>query len=134
MASDPKYISQSDLAALLDSAGAATAVVDCRDNDRREGGWVNNSIHFPSRSATPEAFAALFDSLKSKNIENVVFHCMFSQARGPGSANAFVGMFSPSVRGNMRVMILQGGFRGFYHWAKEHQRADLITQSGYGFL
>jgi rhodanese-related sulfurtransferase len=130
----PRYIGQSQLVELLADDTIATAIVDCRDRDRNEGGWISGSIHFPSKQATEEAFNELLERLKQSGVQRVVFHCMFSQARGPGAAQRFVALFPPHVRGAMQVMILDGGFRGFYHWAEQHHRTELIERTGYGFL
>lgn len=130
----PKYIGQSELAEFLAESTTTTAVVDCRDGDRKEGGWIVGSIHFPSKQATQEAFEGLLAHLKQTGAQRVVFHCMFSQARGPGTALRFVSLFPPQARGPMQVMILDGGFKGFFHWADIHKRTDLIERTGYGFL
>eukprot|EP00658_Telonema_sp_P-2_P061223 TRINITY_DN49957_c0_g1_i1.p1 TRINITY_DN49957_c0_g1~~TRINITY_DN49957_c0_g1_i1.p1 ORF type:complete len:101 (+),score=24.11 TRINITY_DN49957_c0_g1_i1:96-398(+) len=41
----------------------------------------------------------------------VVFHCMFSQVRGPKAARMFLPHASPGVQ---KVLILRGGWVGFY--------------------
>jgi hypothetical protein len=132
----PRYISQPELAELLTnkSTSQTTAVVDCRDDDRIEGGWVRGSIHFPSKRATPDAYAQLLASLTHSGIKRVVFHCMFSQARGPTGARKFVSLFPVQARGGLEVLILEGGMQGFFRWADANQRMELVERSTQCFL
>lgn len=132
----PRFIGQPQLAEWLsnNATSSTTAVVDCRDGDRQEGGWVRGSIHFPSKSTTIESFGVLLSQLKHSGIQRVVFHCMFSQARGPGAARKFVTLFPLEARGGMEVFILEGGMQGFFRWAEAHQRMELIERTGQCFL
>lgn len=135
MTSDYEYVAPAVVAELLDvSRGTGVAVVDMRDTDRQEGGWINGSIWFPSQDASKERYADLLESLRKSQVHSVVFHCMFSQARGPKAARTFSALFPPHVRGgNMKVMILEGGIRGFLQWAQTNNRRDLITVSDMPF-
>ncbi|CUE69024.1 rhodanese-like protein, putative [Bodo saltans] len=132
----PRYISQPELAELLTnkSTSQTTAVVDCRDEDRNEGGWVRGSIHFPSKRATPDAYAQLFASLTQSGMKRVVFHCMHSQVRGPTGARKFVTMFPAQARNGLEVLILEGGIQGFFRWADANHRMELVERTSQCFL
>ena len=47
----------------------------------------------------------------SQSLRGGVFHCMFSQVRGPKAARMFVPFAGPSVN---KVLVLRGGWVGFY--------------------
>ena len=100
------YIDPSELYALLESKPGSVTVVDVRDEDR--DGYISSSIHFPSRGFSESSWKDLGSKVATPI---VVFHCMFSQVRGPKAARMFLPYASPSVE---KVLILRGGWIGFY--------------------
>jgi len=87
-------------------------IVDVRDSDWK-GGNIKGSYHLPSLK-----FESRVDELvyKTKNIPVVVFHCKFSQQRGPDAARLYDAKRScqeGEEHKNQKVYVLQGGFCTF---------------------
>lgn len=71
------------------STGAGTfAVVDVRESDY-VGGHIKGCYHYPAGSFET-SFGELQDKLVKNEINDVVFHCMLSQARGPKATLRFM--------------------------------------------
>lgn len=102
----PTYIEPHELFELMQRSPSSVAVVDARDDDRTN--WIVGSISYPSLSWTEKGWAELGARLEGVPI--VVFHCMFSQVRGPKAAMRFASTF-PNTQSQIRV--LRGGFVGF---------------------
>lgn len=88
------------------------AVVDVRDEDHL-GGHIKVSHHIPSAMfmRNPSSYV---EGFKSK--EAVVFHCMYSQQRGPRAARAFataIPLILAATETFPSVYILDGGFQKF---------------------
>ena len=86
-----EYISGATLASWIKQGREGTyAVVDVRDTDlkRKRTGkkMILNAINIPARAvrADPTALVA-----QLKENDTVIFHCMYSQQRGPGSAQTY---------------------------------------------
>mmetsp|Transcript_36714 Transcript_36714/g.59325 ORF Transcript_36714/g.59325 Transcript_36714/m.59325 type:complete len:145 (-) Transcript_36714:735-1169(-) len=114
-----KNVSAEELATwLLDkrkSTSKGLAIVDCRDGDY-DGGHIKGAMNVPSL-----VFDERLDSLikKTSSSEKVVFHCMYSQQRGPKCASAFASRLSElNPQSRQEVYVLRGGFQGFYHQNK----------------
>lgn len=122
MDAEPPYaeMEHQELARLL-RAGEPVTVVDVRDSDRA-GGHVKGSLHIPAADFTENAkrYAEEFKGRK------VVFHCMFSQVRGPTCAGALT-RAAKSVRADERpvAFVLVGGFRSL---AAERARYEDIIE------
>jgi Cdc25 family phosphatase len=82
------YVTGDDLAQIIRSGRNKHAIIDLRDDD-----WVRGNIrtatHIPSREFDYERAKRLAQELEQNKIENVVFHCHFSQQRGPTGAGLF---------------------------------------------
>ncbi|KAH8833922.1 Rhodanese-like protein [Flagelloscypha sp. PMI_526] len=115
----PQYISNHELAALIrnpdNQMRKNIAVVDVRDDDY-PGGNIVDVIHSPSATFNLEV-NQLIDDLK--DVKKVIFHCAFSQQRGPKAARIY-----EETRENLssagsaefpaqEVLILRDGFHGF---------------------
>jgi len=107
-------MSASDLAQLLrsDAERSGVVVVDVRDLDRA-GGHIRGSVNIHAEDFIRNAphHAAQWRDKK------VVFHCMFSQQRGPRCARAFARVASQ----NTRVFVLVGGFRSMASRAADYK-------------
>ncbi|KAG9315751.1 Rhodanese-like domain-containing protein [Chiua virens] len=87
-------------------------VVDVRDSDWK-GGNIKGSYNLPSQK-----FQAGVDELisKTKDVPEVIFHCKFSQERGPNAALIYNGrrlLQEADEYKNQQVYVLQGGFNTF---------------------
>jgi len=109
-----KYIEKDALKDLLKDAvddRTSLLIVDVRDDDHK-GGNISGSLHVPS-----SIFHDAVDDLvkdKARNVGSVVFHCSYSQQRGPKSARIYAETrekyaakegFPPQ-----QIFILRGGF------------------------
>lgn len=118
---EPPYaeMDSQELARLL-RAGESVTVVDVRDTDRA-GGHVKGSRHIPAADMMENArrYAEEFKGGK------VVFHCMFSQVRGPSCAGALT-RAARSMKADERpvAFVLVGGFRSLA--AERARYADII--------
>ena len=109
----PTYVTPAQLMSLLISASPPT-VIDVREDDR-VGGHITNSIHLPAPNLimSPAKFIP-----KLCQYETLVFHCMFSQVRGPTCAAKFSNAVEEAKRNGQidrlpRILILEGGFQRF---------------------
>lgn len=108
----PKYVTPSAVLHYLRN-GASILIIDVREGDRI-GGHIKGSKHIPAPTfrSDPVRYLPLCEGK-----EKVIFHCMFSQVRGPGCANAFANALhrSSSQAGVRRpeVLIMSGGFHAF---------------------
>lgn len=95
--------------------GKRIAIIDVREDDRA-GGHIKGSYHVPAPEllANPSKYLSLADGN-----DLVVFHCMFSQYRGPACANAFIKSLTERMyedddeSHNPEVCIMAGGFQAF---------------------
>ncbi|CAD7958626.1 unnamed protein product [Amoebophrya sp. A25] len=62
-------------------------VIDVRDHDRSEGGHIPGSTWIPSQEFRQQ-LPKLVDQYRNER-RTLVFHCMFSQSRGPTCAKLF---------------------------------------------
>lgn len=91
-----------------------TVIVDVREEDRA-GGHIKGSYHIPAPKflRNPARYLSLAD-----DADRIIFHCMFSQSRGPTCANAFVDQLVQRIMDDPdapspEVCVLSGGFRAF---------------------
>eukprot|EP00928_Gymnodinium_smaydae_P028555 TRINITY_DN21742_c0_g1_i2.p1 TRINITY_DN21742_c0_g1~~TRINITY_DN21742_c0_g1_i2.p1 ORF type:complete len:176 (-),score=17.68 TRINITY_DN21742_c0_g1_i2:69-533(-) len=105
----PSYISAAALAREL--GREEWQIIDVRDEDF-QGGHIPGARHCPS-----QAFARNVDYLAQEfasSGKTLVFHCMFSQSRGPGCARLFLRHLDEHyAERSCKVMILEGGFAGW---------------------
>jgi rhodanese-related sulfurtransferase len=85
-------------------------VVDVRDEDFKEG-KILNSIHHTSESILIHGFPTRFlDRFFNENHSFlVVFHCFYSQCRGPACAETFANALKSKQ--NVRIAVLTGGYQ-----------------------
>ncbi|RNF10950.1 As/Sb Reductase [Trypanosoma rangeli] len=122
------YMDPSELVALLDDGErcASVAVIDCRDDDRAEG-FIVGSVHFPSSSQLERRIHELAASLEEEGRTVIVFHCSFSQVRGPRAANRFAAALREKAICTLSVYVLRGGWNYFYA-VYGVSRPELIVQ------
>lgn len=88
------------------------AVVDVRDDDYNQGGHIKGAVNFPSANFT-KTVTQLIEA--TGGADKVVFHCQFSQVRGPQCARYYEGKIRgiDSFKGQ-EVCVLTGGFNSWY--------------------
>lgn len=120
MGREVSYVTAPQLRDLLASA-EPPVVVDVRDEDRASG-HIRGSVSLPSEqwsdSAAVDRFVAQLASQSA-----VVFHCMFSQQRGPSCAQLFAARAPASSP--TRVLVLHGGWRA---WRREYGDDATLTE------
>eukprot|EP00030_Apusomonadida_sp_AF-17_P003492 a352269_69.p2 GENE.a352269_69~~a352269_69.p2 ORF type:complete len:148 (-),score=39.46 a352269_69:405-821(-) len=98
-------------------------VVDVRDDDF-EGGNIKGAHHFPSESFEADNVADfVVASAKKLGGERllVVFHCMYSQQRGPSMAELVrAELAERGASENLELSVLSGGFVSFSRFATKH--------------
>lgn len=99
------YIEGEELLRMLqnDAQRQTITVVDVRDEDR-ELGWIPGSVNLPSCELTDEQLVKLVQTHTTTSL--FVFHCMFSQQRGPRAR----AMFESLAIAKPRSVILRGGY------------------------
>jgi M-phase inducer tyrosine phosphatase len=88
-------------------------VVDCRGRDEYEGGHIRGAINATSEQDHEKIFREYYSSDTC-----FVFHCEFSQIRGPGGLHDFQDVCMSNRAVLPRMYVLDRGYRGFY---REHQ-------------
>lgn len=123
----PTYVPALQVLEILRKGNSSTVVIDVREDDR-VGGHIKGSHNVPAPAfrSNPENYLHLADG---KN--QVFFHCMFSQVRGPACAKAFVQAWNrASSNANSpapRVSIMMGGFHAVARLALEgNDVADIV--------
>ncbi|KAF8315750.1 Rhodanese-like domain-containing protein [Cantharellus anzutake] len=116
-----RWITSNELRDIIKGSGKPLidyAVVDVRDADF-DGGNIPNCIHIPSH-LFDERVDGLVERLKSTPL--VVFHCYWSQQRGPQAARIFReardGLLTPEQISPQEICILRGGFAEFQGYFK----------------
>ncbi len=102
-----EFIEPAELARLLDHQRDQLLIVDVREGDYTYG-KIPGSIHMPRGTLN---VADLVEYAVGKS--TVIFHCYYSQTRGPSAAREFLEFLStqsPSWRA-VRVCVLEGGFK-----------------------
>mmetsp|Transcript_8199 Transcript_8199/g.16023 ORF Transcript_8199/g.16023 Transcript_8199/m.16023 type:complete len:140 (-) Transcript_8199:192-611(-) len=101
-------------------------VIDVRDDDWK-GGNIKGSINVPSWRFPDK----LEDLLKEhKDRKAIVFHCMFSQQRGPRAARAFSqALASKHKDSKCKVYYLTGGWRAWAAAYIKSEKRDLLIEN-----
>lgn len=137
MIQNVSYIRPSALATLLRMqhdlpvVDRRIAVVDVRDDDH-VGGHIAQSLHIPAATFMSNVDSYAREISQSNDV--VVFHCAFSQVRGPKCARMFAQALArnseqlTSDTGSSRnpeVKVLEGGFAEFAKLYDQH--SNLFT-------
>lgn len=120
--SDKRYIHVQNLAHLISNKTKGVFVIDVRDDDYFDGNIIG-SYHFPHCSLVENLSSLLKliaketdcsspqELLSQSDLVNViVFHCKFSQTRGPNACELFNQAY-PELK--EKTYILKGGW---IHW------------------
>ncbi|KAI5955327.1 ibp1 [Candida jiufengensis] len=108
------------------------AIIDVRDSDY-VGGHIKGSWHYPS-SNFQNSLEDLQNKLYENDINNVIFHCMLSQSRGPSSTLKFLrsidsiknSKLKEFLEKKLNIYVLRGGFS---HWQSEFGNDSNVTES-----
>jgi len=105
-----KYITREDLAEIIkndrNKPGTDYLVVDVRDDDF-VGGNIKGAKNVPSENFTK----GLSELVKeTRDIPKVVFHCTYSQIRGPKAARGYEEALGDSQK---EIVVLRDGFAHF---------------------
>ncbi|KAJ2833019.1 Cdc25 phosphatase Ibp1 [Coemansia furcata] len=118
----PAYIDASELAGLVldpkKTSGRDYIVIDARDTDF-VGGHIPGAVNVPAHKLD-DRVGGLID--KYQGVPLVVFHCAWSQIRGPKSARKYLGAVHERLKTvplngplhNQQVKVLRGGFNSWY--------------------
>nr|CCA24115.1 conserved hypothetical protein [Albugo laibachii Nc14] len=92
------------------------SVIDVREDDYDENGHIRSAINLPSGDyfQDDEQVNELVQHYKNKKM--VVFHCTFSQVRGPFCAQRFASRMDVMLQeqeARPEVRVLAGGFKSF---------------------
>ena len=113
-----KYVAPEELVGWYqDGSIQEVLIVDVREDDYTVG-KLPGSIHVPFHQILPQ-MSRISSALTAKT--KIVFHCYFSQTRGPSAAQYFVqelGQKHPDVQ----VLVLTGGWKT---WRTHCSRNDL---------
>lgn len=106
------------------------AVVDVRESDY-VGGHIKGSYHYPAGNFDAN-LGDLQDRLAKNETNDVVFHCMLSQARGPKATLKFMrsmnDVIDPKKReffDGLNIWVLQGGFS---KWQESYGEDQDVTE------
>jgi Cdc25 family phosphatase len=109
------YMDPAEVLALIEAKKQTVVIVDVRDEDRSEG-FIRGSEHIASATMTEVQLGQLHDRVQAGSM--LVFHCMFSQVRGPKAARRFSEVVAAraaasGVAEKVQVRIMRGGFMGW---------------------
>jgi Cdc25 family phosphatase len=109
------YIAPLELHRLMESHARPLVIVDMRDEDRKIG-HIRGSTNLPSKSLTDAQLENIYSAAPMGAL--VVFHCMFSQTRGPGAYVRFMKLMRRWTLADggikqLEARVLRGGFRGW---------------------
>ncbi|KAG9306699.1 hypothetical protein G9A89_004246 [Geosiphon pyriformis] len=114
----PDYIEAEDLARIIKDkskiSGRDYLVVDVRGDDFENGnipGCLNITSQELARNIQP------FIN-KHKNVPQIIFHCTFSQVRGPRSASLYLEASVKTAGETQKIQVLRGGFE---EWEEKYR-------------
>lgn len=116
--------SPKDLADWLSSDSESVRVIDVRDTDFDVGGHIIGAVNIASnRFDEDEEVDQIIEILYE--YDKLVFHCMYSQQRGPRCAQKFRMRLEQktNISSLPDIFILEGGFKGF-----RYEYGSLCTQ------
>jgi len=105
------YVTAEDVEDLLKSNASKVAILDVRDEERKEDGHIAGSVHFPSATFWDNEQNVL-EAIKGK--VKVVVHCSFSQQRGPTCARHLSREWLQKLEPAPEVLVL---YKGFNNWS-----------------
>jgi Cdc25 family phosphatase len=116
-----EYVEPGELVKWFDEGRMEGAlIIDVRENDYTTG-KVKGSLHYPFHELGGR-LSELQSLASSKH--TIIFHCYFSQTRGPRAAKLFC-MELPDDT-DKRVCVLEGGWKTWCTLCRYINRTDLI--------
>eukprot|EP01084_Bolivina_argentea_P171363 296895_1 len=106
---------------------SAYQVIDVRGSDFTCFGFkIKNAANHPIRN--DDTIKEINKLYQSKQI--IIFHCMFSQHRGPSAAGQYHAFRKQNYSdlGQQKVKILKGGFDYFWHQFNESKHKHILFQ------
>lgn len=98
--------------------GFKFAIIDVRDVDFGPNKLIN-AMNFPSNRINEKKLHQI--SNKTKDCHKIIFHCAYSQCRGPTAAKKYAlyrkknaKKYKSSEFVDQEIIVLQGGFLSFY--------------------
>mmetsp|Transcript_7406 Transcript_7406/g.10930 ORF Transcript_7406/g.10930 Transcript_7406/m.10930 type:complete len:127 (-) Transcript_7406:2204-2584(-) len=91
-------------------------IIDVRESDFA-GGNIKGAINMPAFEFKLASMKKLCDIGEKKNIDTFVFHCMYSQSRGPATASSFT-RYTQKQGKSYEILVLKGGWKTFYRHVK----------------
>ncbi|KAH8647330.1 arsenate reductase [Xylariales sp. PMI_506] len=107
-------ISRDEVLRMMESGrtpGKDFVLIDLRRTDH-EGRTIRGSINLPAQSLYP-SIPSLYNLFKSAGIVQVIWYCSSSRGRGPRAAAWFRDHLHANEDGQMRSLVLEGGFKGW---------------------
>eukprot|EP01006_Ploeotia_vitrea_P028659 TRINITY_DN61313_c0_g2_i1.p1 TRINITY_DN61313_c0_g2~~TRINITY_DN61313_c0_g2_i1.p1 ORF type:complete len:185 (+),score=13.44 TRINITY_DN61313_c0_g2_i1:25-579(+) len=124
---DRTYVRHTELPDLLQKG--TVLVIDVRDSDHR-GGNIPGSVNAPFSEYyyDMDKLHNLVKANLKPRIARVVFHCMYSQQRGPRTCDKYLFHWNAEAENPTAVQfsVLVGGFHQWLNWALPQQRKDLL--------
>ena len=98
-------------------------IIDVRDVDfKRHGLKIKNAINYPIHKFKQNVNKIVkLENIKGCDV--IIFHCMFSQFRGPQCAQEYA---KNQLNETQKVMVLEGGFDEYYRKYKYSQQKDSL--------
>ena len=107
-------------------------IIDFRDEEERNNtGYIRSSqsiphVNFEDDDQADEQINALLNSVAESNNPAFIFHCAYSQVRGPFSARRFLSRCSVQDK-QPNVFILQGGFNSWKQLSLQNELVSNFT-------
>ena len=119
-----------------DDCPSLVIVVDCREKvEIYADGCIRSSCHVPSSEfedddAADSQVELLLASISNSARPVFVFHCAYSQQRGPFCAQRFLSRCSTrdDLEKTPRVYVLKGGFLNWRNLARENELVSSLTE------
>ena len=111
---------------------SALIIVDSRDEEERNNtGYIRSSqsiphVNFEDDDQADEQINALLNSVAESPNPAFIFHCAYSQVRGPFSARRFLSRCSVQDK-QPNVFILQGGFNSWKQLSLQNELVSNFT-------
>jgi rhodanese-related sulfurtransferase len=120
------WIEAEELAPILLSQQKKVKIIDVRDEDYQVGNIIG-AIHIGSERMTDQVALGLLKQMIEEQMDMVVFHCHYSQVRGPTVARKFWDLLCKHYPNNetLEVKVLSGGWR---YWYKRWQSASDVNK------
>ncbi|ODV59661.1 phosphatase YCH1 ASCRUDRAFT_19880, partial [Ascoidea rubescens DSM 1968] len=87
--SDLRFLEPETLRVWLVEKKAPFMIIDVREDDYSIG-KIKGSFNMPYYTLNQTMLDSIYERSINENIQNIVFHCSYSQQRGPSTALAFL--------------------------------------------